>query len=146
MQLLGVMVLSGENTRDVMHRVLMMALESVGADSGSLILLDENGNMSEGCLVNNDGFQTPNVSSWSDVLKQGVAGWAIKNHQPVLILNTQYDSRWLQREWDKERRSAVSLPLSIGGLVIGALTLVRNGDQQFTEEEFGLIQKQLPKF
>jgi glycosyltransferase involved in cell wall biosynthesis len=140
MQLLGIMVLSGEKTRNVMERTLKMALESIDADSGSLILLDENGNVSEGCFINKNGAQNSDISSWSDILDQGVAGWAIKNYQPVLVLDTKNDSRWLQREWDNERRSAVSLPLSIGGLVIGALTLVRNRDQQFTEEEFGLIQ------
>ena len=145
MQLLGFMVLSGENTRNVMEKVLKMALESLSADSGSLILLDENGNVSEGCLVNNGGFQSPDKSALSEVVNHGVAGWAINNHQPVLILDTQYDSRWLQREWDKESRSAVSLPLSIGGMVIGALTLVRSNDQQFTAEEFKFIQEQTSK-
>ena len=143
MQLLGVMTLSGESTQTVMERVLKMTLDAISADSGSLILLDENGKVSEGCLVTNAGFQSPDVSSWSDVLDQGIAGWAIKNRQPVLILDTQYDSRWLQRKWDDERRSAVALPLSIGGMVIGALTLVRSSSQQFTEEEFDFIQKQL---
>jgi glycosyltransferase involved in cell wall biosynthesis len=143
MQLLGVMALSGESAQNVMERILKMTLDAIGADSGSLILLDENGNVSEGCLVNNAGFQSPDVSAWSDVLDRGIAGWAIKNRQPVLILDTHYDPRWLQREWDGARRSAVSLPLSIGGMVIGALTLVRSNPQQFTEEEFDFIQKQL---
>lgn len=143
MQLLGVMTLSGESAQTVMEKVLKMTLNAISADSGSLILLDENGKVSEGCLVTNAGFQSPDVSSWSDVLDQGIAGWAIKNRQPVLILDTQYDSRWLQRKWDDERRSAVALPLSIGGMVIGALTLVRSSSQQFTEEEFDFIQKQL---
>jgi len=143
MQLLGVMVLYGENARSVMERILRMMLESIGADSGSLILLDENGNVSAGCVVGNGRIQNPDRSAWSDVLNQGVAGWAIKNQKPVLILDTRNDPRWMLREWDKTRRSAVSLPLSIGGMVIGALTLVRGDDDQFTEEEFGLIQRQL---
>ena len=139
MQLLGIMVLSGEKARNVMERTLKMALDSVNADSGSLILLDENGDVSDGCVVNNKGFQKPDMSSWSDVLDRGVAGWAIKNHQPVLILDTRHDTRWLRREWDKEQRSAVSLPLSIGGLVIGALTLVRSNNNQFTQEDFNTL-------
>jgi len=145
MQLLGLMAFSGENILNVMERTLKMALESVGADSGSLILLDDNGNVSEGYVVNKNGYQNPDISAWSDILNQGIAGWAIKNHQPVLILDTQNDSRWLQREWDKDSRSAISLPLSVGKLVLGALTLVRDNNQQFTDEEFGLIQMQLFK-
>ena len=87
------------------------------------------------------GFRTPDVSAWSDVVNQGVAGWAIKNHQPVLILDTRNDPRWLQRKWDERRRSALALPLSVGGMVIGALTLIRPESMQFTEDEMGALQK-----
>ena len=141
MQLLGIMILSGENTRNVIKRTLKMTLESVGADSGSLILLDENGDVSDGCIVSNNGFQKTDTSSWSEMLDQGIAGWAIKNHQPVLVLDTRHDSRWFRREWDKEQRSAVSLPLSVGGIVIGALTLVRSSENQFTQDDFNILNK-----
>lgn len=135
MQLLSIMMLSGENTHHVMEKVLKMTLEAAGATSGSLILLDENGNVCEGCLATEDGFQIPDVSTWSNVAQQGIAGWAIKNHKSVLILDTQNDPRWLNREWDERHRSALALPLSVGGMVVGALTLIRQDDKKFTEEE-----------
>lgn len=134
-RLLGIMMFSGGDTSQVIQRVLKLALEAVGAESGSLILLDENGNVRDGCFANGDEFKTPDASAWADVLNQGVAGWAIKNHQPVLILDTKNDPRWLQRDWDEQHRSALAYPLSIGGIVVGALTLVRSEDKKFTEEE-----------
>ena len=141
MRLLSIMVFSGENTHSVMGKILQMTLDAVGADSGSLILLDENGNVSDVCLVNDRGFQLPDESAWAEVLKRGIAGWAIENHQPVLILDTSNDPRWLHREWDNDRRSAVSLPLSIGGMVVGALTLVRSNANQFTQDDFEILHK-----
>lgn len=141
MRLLGIMILSGENTQSVMERTLKMTLDVVDADSGSLILLDENGNVNEVCLVNKQGFQSPDKSTWADVLKNGVAGWAIVNRQPVLILDTSDDPRWLQREWDDTNRSAVSLPLSVGGMVVGALTLIRSNRNQFTQDDFDVLNK-----
>jgi glycosyltransferase involved in cell wall biosynthesis len=141
MQLLSMMVLSGEDTHHVMQRVLKMTLEAVGATGGSLILLDENGNVSEGCLASEDGFRTPDVSTWSGVAQQGVAGWAIKNRKPVLIFDTSNDPRWLQRDWGERRRSALALPLTIGGMVIGALTLIRPETMEFTEHEMGELEK-----
>jgi glycosyltransferase involved in cell wall biosynthesis len=134
-RLLSIMMLTGNDTSQVIQRVLKLTLEAAGADSGSLILLDENGNVKDGCFASEDGFQTPDISAWTDVINQGVAGWAIKNHQPVLILDTQKDPRWLQREWDERHRSALALPLSIGGMVVGALTLMRPEAKKFTEEE-----------
>lgn len=140
-QLLSIMMLSGENTHHVMQRVLKLTLEAVGASSGSLILLDENGKVCEGCVANEEGFHTPDIQALSDVVEQGVAGYAIKNHQPVLILDTRSDPRWLQRKWDERRRSAIALPLTVGGMVIGALTLVRPESMQFTEDEMGELRK-----
>lgn len=141
MRLLGMMVLSGENTHRVMERTLMMTLDAVGADSGSLILLDENGNVSEVCFVNNKNIQGPDIASWSDILKRGVAGQVIESRQPILILDTSDDPRWLQREWDVAHRSAVSLPLSIGGMVVGALTLIRSESRQFTQDDLDTLNK-----
>lgn len=141
MRLLSVMVLSGESTHRVMERTLKMTLDAVGADSGSLILLDENGNVRDACLVNDRNFQVSDMSSWSDILTRGVAGHAIESRQPILVLDTRSDPRWLQREWDVAHRSAVSLPLSIGGMVVGALTLIRSQSKQFTQEDIDTLNR-----
>ncbi len=138
-RLLSIMMLTGGNTGHVIQRVLELTLEAVGADSGSLILIDENGNVKDGCLAGENGFKTLEASAWEDVLNQGVAGWAIKNRQSVLILDTQNDPRWLQRDWDERHRSALTLPLSVGGMVVGALTLVRPQSNMFTEEELEIF-------
>ncbi len=141
LRLLSIMLFSGEDTRRVMQRVLKLTLESVGASSGSLILLDENGNVCEGCFVGEDGFQTPDLSAWAAVAKEGVAGWAIKNQKPVLVLDTKNDPRWLHREDSERHRSAVSIPLFVGGMVIGALTLIRPEAMQFTEGELDSLEE-----
>ncbi len=140
MQLLSTMMFAGEDMRNPMQQVLKLTLEAVGANSGSLILLDENGNFSEGCLATEDGFKTPDRRAWTDVLGHGLAGWAIKNRQSVIVNDTYDDPRWLQREWDEKHRSAIALPLYVGGMVIGALTLIRPNAQQFTEDDLELLQ------
>jgi glycosyltransferase involved in cell wall biosynthesis len=142
MQLLSIMMFAGEDTRNVMQRVLKLTLEAVGAHSGSLILLDENGDFKEGCLASEGGFQKPDESAWSQMLEQGLAGWAIKNRKPVLVLDTHNDPRWVQREWDQSHRSAIALPLLVGGMVIGALTLIRPNQEKFTENDLESLQKQ----
>lgn len=135
MRFMSIMMFAGKDTQNIMKKVLKLALDTVGASSGSLILIDEQGNVHDGCLVHENGLVDSQKIMWSEVLEQGVAGWAIENHQPVLILDTQKDERWLQREWDEDQRSALTLPLSVGGMVIGALTLVRSENEQFTEDE-----------
>jgi putative methionine-R-sulfoxide reductase with GAF domain len=65
----------------------------------------------------------------------------------VLVFDTKEDERWLQRDWDERGRSAIALPLSVGGMVIGALTLVRPETDQFTEDDLNALEnamKNLP--
>ncbi len=134
-RLLSIMVLSGGDANHVIQRVLKLTLDAADAESGSLLLLDENGGVRDGCLASRNGFASPDPCAWADVLNQGAAGWAIKNRRAVLILDTHEDPRWLHREWDERHRSALAVPLSIGGMVVGALTLVRHENKRFTEEE-----------
>lgn len=138
-QLLIDITFSGDNPKIVMKRILDITLEEVKAISGSLILLDENGMIREGCLVSEKNYQPPEISLWSDILEKGVAGWSIRNCQPALILNTKDDPRWLQREWEEFQRSALSLPLCVNDVAIGALTLLRSKENQFTYAELDAL-------
>ena len=132
---------SVDDTKNLMQKILKIALETVDASSGSLILLDEKGKVRDGCLVSADGDVYGENVAWTEVLEQGVAGWAIRNRQSVLILDTKADERWLQRDWDKEQRSALTLPLSVGGIVVGALTMIRLETEKFTENELNALEK-----
>lgn len=141
MELLCEVVFTGQDAYDHMQEFLRLSLEAVGATGGSLILLDENGNVGEGCLKSERKLQTHDKPTWSDVLAHGLAGWAIKNHKPVLVSDTSEDPLWLNREWEVEHRSAIALPLLAGGMVIGALTLIHSWPQQFTQEDLELLQR-----
>ena len=141
MELLCKAIFTDRDARAHMQEFLRLSLETVGATSGSLILLDENGNFSEGCLESGRKLEAHDNPIWADILAHGLAGWAIKNRKPVLISDTHEHPLWLQREWDAEHRSAIALPLLAGGLVIGALTLISPRPQQFTQEGLELLQR-----
>lgn len=140
-ELLSMMMLSGQDMHDAMQRVLRLMLDAMESASGSLILLDETGNVRDGYLVLEDGTQTKYSAAWSEVINQGLAGWVIKNGQAALVPSTQQDSRWLQRTWDTTDRSAIAVPLTSGGMVMGVLTLVRSQASQFTQSELERINK-----
>jgi GAF domain-containing protein len=119
-------------------------LETLGASSGSLILLDENGNVrGEDCLLFGNEGQLSQSISWPDVLQQGLAGWVVRNRQPALVMNTNADPRWLKRTWDEhetDSRSALAIPLTSDDRVIGVLTLTRPQAKIFTNVELQLLQ------
>jgi len=141
MDLLCRVIFTGQDARTHMQEFLRLSLETIGATSGSLILLDENGNFGDGCLESERRLEVHDYPVWADILTHGLAGWAIKNRKPVLVSDTHGHPLWLHREWDEEHRSAIAMPLLAGGLVIGALTLISSHPEQFTQEGLELLQR-----
>jgi glycosyltransferase involved in cell wall biosynthesis len=143
LRLLSMKLLAGSDMHYALRRVLQFTLDTVGATNGSLILLDENGNVrDEASLILGNESQLSKPASWPDVLQQGLAGWVVKNRQPALVIDTNNDPRWLRRTWDgyePHGRSALSIPLISDDRVIGVLTLTRPQAKTFTNVELHLL-------
>ena len=147
LQLLSLMVVARSDMRYVLGRVLQMTLQELDAMSGSLILLDENGNVREGCLAYNG--ETNYTDTWSEMVQQGLAGWVIKNREPALIADTTDDPRWVKREWHAKKensRSVIAIPLIAGEKVIGVMTLARSADKKFSEQELNVLLEYILKY
>jgi len=140
LKLLSLLVIGRTDMQYKIDRVLQTTLQDLDATSGSLILLDENGAVREGCIAYNG--ETHHTDSWSELVQQGLAGWVIKNREPVLIADTCTDPRWVHREWDDKPaigRSIVAIPLTIGDKVVGVLTVARSVEKKFLEDEFYIL-------
>ncbi len=74
-------------------------------------------------------------------LTGGLAGWVVRNREPVLIHDTSQDERWLDRPGDTYRpRSSLSVPILIQERVLGVLTLTHPEPHRFSDEHLNLIQ------
>jgi glycosyltransferase involved in cell wall biosynthesis len=144
-EILSFMMLSGQDMHNAMKRVLRLMLDAMESESGSLILLDENGDVRDGCSVMEDGTQRDYAADWAPLVTDGLAGWVIKNHQPALVSSTLGDPRWLRRSDEDTNCSAIAIPLTFGGVVRGVLTLVRSQPDMFTQTELGRIQSMASK-
>lgn len=117
---------------------LHLMMNHLNAASGSLIWSEPQGDGSTGLLAYAGQVQLQSARQLLDVFENGLAGWVAQYRQPALIANTQSDTRWLPRPWDREQgstRSAISAPLLHHDRVLGVVTLVRAGTQPFTLEE-----------
>lgn len=130
---------------DMLRSTLYLTLESIGAASGSLVVLDDSGDVAEGCVLQEGQTQTLEATQLTDVVEQGLAGWVLKHRQPALVESTRDDPRWLTRDWEEadagSDRSALGIPLMVNDRLVGVLTLVRPQPQQFTEEDLELVAK-----
>ena len=142
MQMLHIAMSAGLNNNLATSYMLQNALQAVGARSGTAVVLDESGKVFDGFLSCEGETQSIDVSSISDVIQNGLAGWVIKNRQPVLISSTGNDPRWLRRPWDESgdaSRSALVVPVIVSGRLMAVLTLLRPNENRFTEQELNIF-------
>jgi D-sedoheptulose 7-phosphate isomerase len=139
--------LSKENS-SMLFQLLKMLLELTETKSGTLILLDESGNIIDGAQVYGDKALSPTLDQLIDISQNGLAGWVVKNQQSALIESTSDDQRWLRRPWETEEedsKSAISVPFK-SGKVVGAITLVRPKNNRFSIKDLELVTNMASSF
>ena len=128
---------------NLLRRILQLTLQSVGAASGSIVVLDDNGSVVDGALAYAGAVQNREKEGLTEVIEHGLAGWVVENRQAALVKSTRDDPRWLNRVWDKEEiapsRSALSVPLMTQDRVVGVVTLVHPQAGRFTMEDLALL-------
>lgn len=128
---------------NLLRRILQLTLQSVGAASGSIVVLDDNGTVVDGALAYAGAVQDREKDELTEVVEHGLAGWVVENRQAALVKSTRDDPRWLKRVWDQEEistsRSALSVPLMTQDRVVGVVTLVHPQAGRFTMEDLALL-------
>lgn len=128
--------------RALLQRILQLTLESTGAPSGSILVIDERGLVREGALALDGQVHDHTADQLNDTYERGLAGWVVEHRQPALVQSTRDDRRWLRRpeqEADAETRSAVCVPLITHDGVVGVLTLVHPTPGYFSDDSLGLL-------
>lgn len=123
----------------MLRRVLLLTLESVGAVSGSIMVLNGEGEVMDGALAYNGEVRTPNPQQLEQIVDGGLAGWVIEHRQPALITNTSADPRWVQRQEEHGERSILSVPLMTADRVVGVVTLGYPQAGRFTMEDLAML-------
>lgn len=128
----------------VLQRVLFSALNNVGGERGSIIVLDSNGKAIESAIVYGNQVRESNTIQFKETVERGLAGWVIRNLQAALITDTSADERWLAREDDRRQdsaqKSALCVPLLARESLVGVLTLVHPTPNAYTQENLQLMQ------
>lgn len=113
---------------DLLQQVLPLALDTMGAVSGSIVLFDAEGGVAHGVFAYGGEVQPITEHQLADVVEHGLAGWVFRHRRATIIANTRDDPRWLSRRWDDQNegtaRSAASIPLLANNRVVGILTVV----------------------
>lgn len=129
------------NHTSMLFQLLQLLLQVTKTESGTLIVVNESGNVIDGVQVFKGRTVSPSMEKLLEISQNGLAGWVVRNKQPALIDNTSSDNRWLQRPWEVEKqesKSALSVPVKAGN-IIGSITLVRPKENRFSIKDLELV-------
>ncbi len=109
----------------VLERVLSLSLKTIGAESGSIIVLDDNKHPLESAMIVNNQVLTHTNEQLKETLVEGLAGWVVENRDAVNIPDTSQDDRWLRRPDDEVSgaKSVVAVPIMARNDLMGVITL-----------------------
>ncbi|NDY58056.1 SpoIIE family protein phosphatase [Desulfovibrio sulfodismutans] len=119
---------------EVLERIMSTSRRAVGAETCSLLLVDESPGPGRGELV----FRVAQ-GPMSDFLRQGfrlrrgegLAGWACEHGKPLLIADAYADARFnpeVDRRTGYRTKTILTVPLAVRGRVIGVSQLINKED------------------
>src|SRR5512133_289365 len=128
----------------VLTRVLFAAINNVGGERGSIVVMDDNGRAVDSAIVYGNKLRESTTIQLKDTVERGLAGWVVRNREAALVPDTSLDSRWLRREDDAIERSgsksAICVPLMVREKLVGVLTLVHPVPKAYNDEHLELMQ------
>jgi NtrC-family two-component system sensor histidine kinase KinB len=130
--------------RTVLQRLLFAAINNVGGERGSIVVMDAKGKPLDSTIVYGRRFHDHATQQLKDTVTRGLAGWVVTNRQSVLVPDTSKDDRWLRRLDDSAEnsgaKSAICVPLLARDQLVGVLTLVHPIPNGFGIEHLELMQ------
>ena len=130
--------------RTVLQRLLYAAIQHVGGERGSIVVMDDLGKPVDATIVYGTQFHDHSTQQLRDTVERGLAGWVVQHCKPALVPDTSKDERWLRRADDSAdksgAKSAICVPLMARDRLVGVLTLVHSIPNAFNEEHLELMQ------
>lgn len=122
----------------IIQTILQEAVEAVGAEGGSVLLLEENGDLVFDASVGpaaTVGLRVPRGS--------GIAGWVVEHGWPALVGAAGQDRRFyagIDAQTGLSTRSVLAVPLIVKGQVFGVVELINKIHGQFNDDDLRLIE------
>ena len=129
--------------RTVLQRVMSAAIQNVGGERGSIVVLDDDGKAIDSTIVFGKRFRDDTTQQLQDIVDRGLAGWVVRNRKPAMISDTSTDDRWLKRPKSTGSlagKSALCVPLLAREKLVGVLTLVHSQANAFHTGHLELMQ------
>ncbi|HTP03460.1 MAG TPA: GAF domain-containing protein [Anaerolineales bacterium] len=116
--------------RTVLQRLIFAAMQHVGGERASIVVLDDAGKPLDATIVYGSSLHEHTIRQLTDTVDRGLAGWVVRHRKAALLVDTSQDERWLRRPDDAKDRSgakaALCVPLIARERLVGVLTVVHS--------------------
>jgi NtrC-family two-component system sensor histidine kinase KinB len=134
-------ITSEKNLLVLIDQILHSAMDVLNADSGSLLLLDEETDELAFVLVHGDVEEE--LKGYRIKRDEGIAGWAATRQEPLVVNNPRQDPRFyatVDETFDFLTHSILCVPMVARGKLIGVIELLNKRDQdEFNEADLSLL-------
>lgn len=126
----------------LLTRILYLSTNNLEASSGSIIVLDENGQPIDSAMIQGTTLHKGTNKRLSSSLADGLAGWVVRNWQAALVTDTSKDERWARRPLDRQGApmSVICAPMIAGENLVGVMTMSHAIAGFFTQAHLDLLQ------
>ncbi len=127
---------------DLLTDILGNARQTIRADDGSLLVLDEDSG--ELSFVLSQGAIPQEQLAWRRVPRgKGIAGWVVENRRATIVNDVQMDDRFyanIDEELHFKTHSILAAPIIGGGKVLGVIEVLNKADgEPFTADDQTLL-------
>jgi signal transduction histidine kinase/CheY-like chemotaxis protein len=136
---LSTAIYSSLNYTEVLEKAVSLSMEIVGADGGSLFILDKKNGILKP-LVTIDKRHEEEISKVTLKVGEGLTGLVAKSGVGLISNHSENDPRVVQVPGTpKDPESIISAPLTWSGEVIGVITLRSESCKDFQQEDLDIL-------
>lgn len=125
------------NLPELLQTIMASATDLLGAETSSLMLLDEETNELTFEVATGEAGQE--VKQLRVPADQGIAGWVLQHKEPAVVDDVATDSRFygqIDQSSGFQTRSMLAVPLMIRDHTIGVVEVInKQGDRQFGDRD-----------
>jgi GAF domain-containing protein len=125
---------------EILREVLAAAAALTASQHGTVLLLDETGEHATHRIALDSGNMAPLELVAKPIMRQGLAGWAVRERRAALVRDTEEDSRWLPGPGLGDVRSVLVAPLLHADRVLGVITLAHDLPGRYTEDHLQILE------
>ncbi len=126
--------------KELLSLILKLAMDTTGADKGSLMLLDSEEKVLKVEVA--EGMEEEIMRKVRVPVGEGITGWIAKEGKPLIIRGVAADPRFKNLMKRSDVKSALCVPLNVGNNTIGVLNLSSStSSHAFTKDDLSFLSR-----